>query len=385
MRLIFFLLLAVCIMFLVALFPEVAQRELRVEAFGWVFNAKQGSFMIALFLLLCVVWAVRRMLRWMFGMPGRFGGWCRLGGQRQQASRLRTLLANMINEQQESIPKWLKKRQNIMPEWMAQLLRQWLQPMDVNEQDDALHIALAARQATHPDSTMNLLGRKKLMAAWLNVYPKSPLAKQRQCELLKEEGDWLRLIHVLEERWKKEKPSAIHVKSQLTDAYVQYLLALDLTSDEALAVARKAQKLDAKMVASTKILGQVHLARSEQDAAAKIWFKYLEKNNCFEISQLLYNVLAEDALKAYRKLEKKNADDLNAASQWLRAKLAHAAELDGLAEEHLQALLEMCPCALSWRTRADWYAQKRMWQKSTEAYQKALGYKENHHELAVCS
>lgn len=384
MRLIFFLFLAVCIMFLVALFPEVARQEMHIEAFDWVFSAKQGSLMIVMFLLLCIVWALRRGLRFTLGLPSRCGGWYRVGGQRQQESRVRELIAHRLNEQVDVAPKVLKKSQSLLPAWGAQLLQQWVQPMDVGEDDDPLNIAMAARQATEPDSNVNLLNRKKLLAAWLKAYPKSPLARKRQCALLQEEGEWLRLIHLLEERWKKEKPAAQCVKDSLMHAYVAYVYSLDLSSDEALNTARKACRLDADDQDSVVAQGKVLQQRNETEAANKLWLKYLEKHTCFVVSDLLYDALHDDALKAYRKLENKKMEDLNAASQWLRAKLAHAAELEGLAEEHLQALLVSYPCELSWRTRADWYAQKRMWQKSTEAYQQALACREEKHALASC-
>ncbi|MDQ6960914.1 MAG: hypothetical protein Q9M28_00075 [Mariprofundaceae bacterium] len=384
MRLIFFLFLAVSIMFLVALFPEVARQEMHVEAFNWVFSAKQGSLMIVMFLLLCLVWALRRLMRLAFGIPSRFGGWWRLGGERQQEARVRAMIAYRLNEQTEVAPKALKKSQSLMPAWGAQLLKQWLEPVEVGEDDDPLNIAMAARQATEADSGVNLLSRKKLLAAWLKAYPKSPLARKRQCELLQEEGEWLRLVHLLEDRWKKEKPAALCVKNALMHAYVKCVYTLDLASDDALTMARKACRLDADDMDAVIALGKVYQQRNDMDDANKLWMKYLEKQSCFVVADLLYLELVDDALKAYRKLEKKHAEDLNSASQWLRAKLAHASELDGLAEEHLQALLISCPCELSWRTRADWYAQKRMWQKSTEAYQEALVCREAKYDLANC-
>jgi len=62
------------------------------------------------------------------------------------------------------------------------------------------------------------------------------------------------------------------------------------------------------------------------------------------------------------------------AGSWLRVCLAHQANLTGLAEDGLQALLEQTPSALLWNTQGLWYSEDKAWEKAVFCYQQASLY-----------
>ena len=96
---------------------------------------------------------------------------------------------------------------------------------------------------------------------------------------------------------------------------------------------------------------------------------HVQQHDDLIIAHACFELLSSDALAAFRKLEKQQG---TAALQWLRARLAHAGKLDGLAEEALTNLLETQPCREFWQTQAEWLTQKEQWQEAMLAYQKAL-------------
>jgi len=82
------------------------------------------------------------------------------------------------------------------------------------------------------------------------------------------------------------------------------------------------------------------LADGDAKTVQRLWSGFLEQHGNDRIARALLALQRDDPIKVYRKLERKTVDALNPAQRWLRAELAHAAKLDGLAFEQMQALAD---------------------------------------------
>ena len=63
---------------------------------------------------------------------------------------------------------------------------------------------------------------------------------------------------------------------------------------------------------------------------------------------------------------------MTVAQRWLRAELAHAARLDGLAFEQMQALAEAESCFSAWKSLADWYHESGDFEQAAICYKRSL-------------
>ncbi|GAV20448.1 tetratricopeptide repeat protein [Mariprofundus micogutta] len=375
MRLVFLLVLALLVTVALIVFPNIADQVLRLEAFGWIFETRQGAFIVALLVLLFALALLRLLVRAMFAGPGSVWRSLKGGSSKRRESRLREGLAQWLDNRGDFGVKAMKRSKGILPDWAMDMLKILALPAKDQEvaadQDDALIVALAARIATDPGAERkpDLTTRRAHLEAWLNVHPNAPLALSRMADVAEEEGDWPKVVELLESEWKQGHRSAHSVKPRLTEAYLK--LAAD-QPDQAMAHLRKAYRLLPDNDAVQLAYGNGLLANGERATAQRLWTGYLEQHNAFEIAYALLDMHRLDAIRAYRKLEGLKDAEMTLAQRWLRAELAHAAALEGLAYEQMQALAEDESCLDAWKSLAAWHSDAGEYEKASACYQQAL-------------
>jgi len=377
MRIMIMLTLALALAGVLALFPNVADQTLKIEAFGWIFETRQGPFILLLLLLLGLSWMLRRILAAVLAGPGQVWQVLRSGGRKRREARLREGLDQLIDMRGDLGVRAFRKTHGIIPAWGSALLRSLATPVGDHAMPatdtDALLTATNARVVTDPAASPkpDIATRKAHLEAWLNVHPGAPLALQRRINLAEEEGDWAVLTRLLEEVWKKGGRSAASTRPRLATAY---MALAETQPNHALEYLRKAHRLTPEDGKILLPLGKTLIEQGDIQSCCKLWSAHLETHNDNSIAIALHEILRTDALKAYRKLEKVNDTKMSPARAWLRAQLAHDAELGGLAMDHMQALIKSHPGPLAWKTFGDWYAETSDWVQAARCYQKALEF-----------
>jgi len=384
MRIAIMLTLALALAGVLALFPNVADQALKIEAFGWIFETRQGPFILLLLLLLGLIWMLRRIIAAILAGPGQVWQVLRSGGRKRREARLRDGLMQLIDLRNDLGTKAFRKTRGIVPGWSNALLRTFATPATEqtmpSSDEDPLLTALKARIVTDPAATPkpDLATRKTHLEAWLNVHPGAPLALQRKIDMAEEEENWAVLTHLLEDMWKKGGRSAASIRPRLTSAY----MALAKTQpDHALEYLRKAHRLMPEDGNTLLALGKILIEQGDIQSCHKLWSSYLETHDNETVAIALYELLRTDALKAYRKLEKVDDAKMPPARAWLRAQLAHDADLGGLAMDHMQELIKAHPGPLAWKTFGDWHAETADWTQAARCYQKALEFDSNASEV----
>ncbi len=394
MRLTILLVLSLLLALALIAFPHLADQPLRIEAFGWIFETRQGAFIVALLLLLFMLWLVRALVRALLAGPGQAWQALRLGSRRRREARLKEAIAQWIDARGDNPAKKLKRARGAAPGWMLSLWRLLMTPPhDIpapSREADALETALAARIATdpaahpRPDPAM----RKRHLEAWLEAHPGAPLAQVRLADLAEEEGDWPRAAELLENIWKHGIASGSSIKPRLARAWLR--LADQAEDDEKAAMwLRKAFRLAPDAPGVTRAWGQSLIARGERQAARKLWLDWLAQHDDPDIARALLALLLdaaetgdarrETALRHYRKLEKRQG---SAAFRWLRAGLAHAAGLDGIAEEAMRKIADAEGASVRTRTAAlqslgEWHLAKGEANEAADCFRRALRLEED--------
>lgn len=377
MRLIIVLILTLAMTALIALFPEIAEREMRIEAFGWLLETRQGAFIVLLLLGLGLIWALQRLLAAAFSGPEHLWHIFRAGGRKRREAQLRDSISKLIDMRQEITARDIKKAHGIIPEWGLSLLQILATPAIKQEPPAAgqgdLQTALTARIITDPHARPkpDITTCKAHLEAWLKASPDAPLAIARLPDVAEAEADWPALVQLLENAWQKGGNAAASIKPRLARAYLEMARQhTDKNPEDAIASLRKAYRLLPDSTEVLLTLGNAYLAKNDERAAGNLWGVYLETHDDACIAETLFDVLKKDPMRAYRKLEKE--EELNPSRLWLRVQLAHAAKLTGLAQDHMDILLEKHPSSMAWRTRGDWYAEENDWQQACHCYQQAL-------------
>jgi len=378
MRFILLLVLALAVSVALIVFPNIADQALRIEAFGWIFETRQGAFIVALLALLFVLWLLRSIVGALFAGPGVAWRSLRLGSRKRREKKLRETLAQWLDGRGNVNARSLKRCRGVLPDWAIDMLQTMLSPAaDLplpTENQDQLITALAARIATDPqaDNPLDLATRKAHLESWLNAHPGAPLATSRLVDLAEEEGDLLDFINRLEADWKQGRRSAEVVKPRLVRACLKLA---EQDSDQSMAFLRKAYRLlpdDANVLLA---YGNGLLSNGEIKTAKRLWHGYLEQHNNDRIARALLKIQRDDPIRVYRKLERKTVEALNPAQRWLRAELAHAAKLDGLAFEQMQALADDCGSAAAWKSLGYWHEELAEYEKAAACYRRALDIK----------
>jgi len=375
MRFILLLLLALAVSIALIVFPNIADQALRIEAFGWIFETRQGAFMVALLALLLALWLLRSVVGALFAGPGAAWRSLRLGSRRRREKKLREALAQWLDGRGNVSARALKRCRGVLPDWAMDMLQTMLTPAAElplpAEDQDGLITALAARMATDPqaENRPDTATRKAHLEAWLSVHPGAPLAISRLVDIAEEEGDLLEFINRLEADWKRGRRSAEAVKPRLVRACLQLA---EQEPGQSMAFLRKAYRLLPDDAGVLLAYGQGLLADGDVKTVQRLWSGYLEQHGNERIARALLNIQRDDPIKVYRKLERKTPDALNPAQRWLRAELAHAAKLDGLAFEQMQALADDCGSTAAWRSLGCWHEELGAFEKAAGCYRRAL-------------
>lgn len=378
MRIVLFLLAALALTALLTLFPAAASQPVYIDAFGWVLETRQGALIVALLLLLGVLWLIRRILAALVAGPGQLWQTLRIGGRKRREQRLREGLAQWLDMRGDLGAKAFRKGRGILPGWAYPLLKTLGttakdQPLPDTD-SDPLNVALAARIATDPHnpSRPDPATRKAHLEAWLAVHPGAPLALNRLADIAEEEENWQLLTRLLEDAWKQSQQSSASIKPRLAHAYARMA---EGAGDERQNYLRKAYRLAPDDTHVILALGQAHLASHDAASAHKLWASYLERNDSPTVAEALYNAMRDNALQAFQQLDRKEGAATTPALQWVRASLAHKAELTGLATEILDKLLKKHSAPYILQTRGDWFLEAGDCKKAAEFYHKALAMK----------
>ncbi len=371
-RMIILLIIALVLTGFLVLFPNVADQTLHLEAFGWVFEMQQGLFVIFFMVFAIALSLLKRLLFAILSGPGQLWQTLRMGSEKRREHRLREGLAEWIDQRGDMGAKSFRSSKGILPDWSVELLNQTvLSARDImpDLQDDPLVTALRARLATEPGVATDLALQKQHLHAWLSVHPESPLAMNRLTAIAEQEGEWTELVRLLESNWTSGRNSAAMTKKRLAKAYIH--LALE-KPDEAVIYLQKAERFDIDDEDLVYGLGKVRLAAGDQQRVRNDWLAFLDKGNSWLIAEAIFPLLKVDALQYFQVIEKKK--NSNAAMRWLQARLAHAAKLQGLANDLLDQLLEQEPRSTRLlQTKAQWYADSMEWKKAFEIIERTLG------------
>ncbi len=380
MRVFIMLILALALAILFALFPDVANQTLSIHAFGWVFETRQGPFILLLVLALGVFWLVRRILLAILAGPGQLWHVLKTGRKKRLENHLHDGLGEWVDMRGERGWKSLRKGRGLLPAWGDALLERLpMTPADIPlpaDTDDALLVALSARIASDPNASPKPDPGVRMthLNAWLKVHPGAPLALERKAALLQETGDWADLVNMLEQLWSRGGTSASRVAPKLAAAYLHLAESAEQTegSERRLGYLRKAYRLQPKKRDMVLALGRALLAEGDDAASRKLLLTHLDGHDDAEVAIELVSLLRPDAMKSYRRLEKKSDSELTPAQMLLRAGLAQAAGLSGLATEHMDKLLASHASTQAWRMLGGWREESGDWQGAAEAYRKAL-------------
>lgn len=380
MRIFIMLVLALALAILFGLFPDVANQTLSIHAFGWVFETRQGPFILLLVLALGVFWLLRRILLAILAGPGQLWHVLKTGRKKRLENHLHDGLGEWVDMRGERGWKSFRKGRGFLPAWGDALLERLpMSPTDIPlpaDNDDALLVALSARMVSDPQASPKPDPGVRMahLNAWLKAHPGAPLAQERKAALLQETGDWAELVSMLEEMWSRGGTSASRVAPKLAAAYVYLAESSEQAEgrESRLGYLRKAYRLQPKKHEVVLALGHALLDGGDDAACRKLWLSHLEQQDDADIAVELVTLLHADAMKAYRRMEKKNEVEMTPAQMLLRAGLAHAAGLSGLATEHMETLLATHPTAQAWQMLGSWREEDGDWQAATEAYRQSL-------------
>jgi tetratricopeptide (TPR) repeat protein len=375
MRLILLLLFALAVTVALISFPNIADQTLRIEAFGWLFETRQGAFMVALLVLILLLWLIQRITGALFAGPGNIWRSLVTSNKKRNEKRLRDALAQWLDHRGDLGRKSLKRSRSILPGWIMGMLNVLITPArDLpmpDENADPLSTALTARIVTDPSAhpKLDIATRKAHLKAWLNVHPGAPLALSRLADIAEEEGDWAKLAELLENLWKDGQRSSHSIKPRLARGYVA--LARN-EPEQAMEYLRKAFRLYPESRDVLIAFGQASVKADDTKTASRIWTEHLEKNSDYEVAGLLLGLAEHDVLRIYRNFEEIDDSELNSAQKWLRAQLAHEAKLDELAFEQMQSLAEQSHSSTAWQSLGDWHMAANDHKQAMLCYQQAL-------------
>jgi len=376
MRLIFLLVLALGVSIALLVFPHIADQALRLEAFGWVFETRQGAFIVALFLILLAIWLLRTLVGGLLAGPGHLWQSLRMGSRKRRERRLQEALQQWLNGDGDLNARLLKRSSKALPDWALNMLAVMGTPAKDQPAPDAntdpMMTVMIARTVTSPLATPkpDLVVRKAHLKAWLSISPNASLARARMADVAEEEGNWQELVKLLEARWKSGQQSAAGIKGRLVNAYLHLAEA---EPEQAVPLLRKAYRLCPTDAAVMLAYGRSQLRAGDSSDTRRLWLNHLQFCDDMAVAADLLVILKQrDVIKVYRQLERKATGEISHSLRWLRAELAHAAGLDGLAIEQMQALAEEADYAPAWESMAVWHEGAGDAEKAVRCYRQAL-------------
>ena len=372
-RILLALTLIIAVFIGLVVFPEISNQAVRIEMLGWLFETRTGMFVLLILFTLGTLWFLQKIFELSINSPKQLWANLSSGNRKRREQRMQEALTTWIDEGEGSSQKLLKKSKGVVPDWLYESLLIWWDAAashnKINDDKDTpLSIALKARLATEEKhaATLTLSERQQYLDTWLAVHPGASLALQRKAEILGELHEYAEQVTLLEGLWnKKTNPQVI--KPLLATALVN--LAKQDSANK-LTHLRKANRINPVDVEALTALAIALVESGDKQSGTRLLLAHLEKNDVWHVAEVALSILATDPLKHFKSVDKPIFQK-SVAGNWLRASLAHKADLTGIAEEGLSSLLEHHPSAQLWQVRGDWYADKKQWEKAASAYQKA--------------
>ena len=379
MRLALLLIFALIVSVALIVFPNIADQALRIEAFGWVFETRQGVFIVALLALLFTLWLLRSLMRTLFAGPSVLWNSLRMGSSKRREKRLQEALAQCLDQRGDAGAKAFKRSRGVLPDWASEMLRRLATPAhrlpapSEQAKQSTLTTVLTARIATNPHALIkpDLAIRKAHLEAWLTLHPGAPLAISRMADVAEEAQDWLKCVELLEAELKRGHRPLETLQPRLARVY----LALSQQEpNNAKLYLRKAYQLQPENESVLLAHGRSLIAADDAKITQKLWASHLQRHSSDAVAQALLEIQRHDAMRAYRQLEGKKDTALNHAQRWLRAELAHAAKLDGLAFEFMQKLADEGDNAMAWHSLGVWYQAISKHEQAAVCFRKACAF-----------
>jgi len=363
------------------LIPDFSSQTMRLEAFGWQLEMRQGFFVILMLILFWVMYSMRATLRLLLAGQGRLRLGLRSGKLGRQERRLRDCLMKWIDAEGDLGQQGLSKSNDVIPSWLSNSLQRiCVTPADItlplDSEDEALGNAMAARIATEPSHSHDFdhMSRRLHLQAWLKASPDSLLAKLRLAKLDLEEKDWAQAAAILEPLQKRILPMQEVLSNSADQADIHVLLAqawlsMAETEAEPKQRLRKIRRLAPDHGPTVLRLGQLMLPGEGTQAVKKLWLDFLQKHDDETIADACFELLKPEALSRFRELEHIRSTP---AFQWMKARLAHACQLEGLADEILDRLVAEHPRPTFLRSRAQWLQDREQWTEACAVWQQAM-------------
>jgi len=372
-RIVLALLTIVGIFIALVLFPEIASQPVRIEMLGWLFETRTGMFILLIITVFTVLWTLQTFFNFGINSPKHLWASLRSGSSKRRNLRLQEAVAIWVDEGAGNSQKLLNRSKGVIPDWLHQTFMVWLdQPRNhdkINdEKDTALTIALKARLATNPEyiQSLALNERQYYLDAWLAVHPAAKLALYRKAELLGDMGEYAQQVNLLEGLMQKNK-SIQSIKPLLAHA-LQNLALKD--TENTLAHLRKANRLAPNDAGILPSLSAALAKNGDSKHAKQVLLDYLTDHDDIDMAKNALKLFAFDALQSF-KLVDKPAYQNTYAGRWLRLMLAHEADLVGIANDALNAMIEQNPTPLLWQTKGDWLAASHEWEEAVKCYKNA--------------
>ncbi|MDQ7004475.1 MAG: hypothetical protein Q9N67_05995 [Ghiorsea sp.] len=372
-RIVVVLLLVIAVFISLVVFPDIANQRVRIEMLGWLFETRTAMFVLLLTTVVTGLWFIQKTFDLSVNSPKQLWQNIRSGSHKRRELRLQEALDTWIDEGEGKSQKLLKRSKGVAPQWLHDALIIWWDKPEnhapINDEKDASHIiALKARLATeNPKESLSPSVQQQYLDAWLMVHPAAPLALARKAELLGKQGEYREQVALLESLFQKKK-SIESIKPKLAQALLHLA-----QHDEAntLAHLRKAYRLMPHDAAICQHLALALADSGDRASGERLLLDYLQQHNNISIAQEALKLLSLDALKNFKRVDKPAFQNSN-AGRWLRMMLAYEADLTGIADDAMRAMLAQQPSTLLWQTQGDWLAAKHEWEKAAQCYQKAL-------------
>ena len=376
------LIITLLITMAMVLLPEISSQTLRLQAFGWDIEVRQGFFILAVLALLWLVYLLQLSLKLlMAGQLRLLAGW-RTGRMNRREGHLQTALLQWLDAEGDLGRQALKKAAGVIPDWLGEAgmlltrARDEL-PLPLEEVDNPVSTVVVARLVSAPAQRQyyDRNTRRMHLQAWLKQRPQSLLAQFRMAELELEEAHYRQAADHLETLIKKELVLQDVLRQAGDTGDCRQLLAtawLGMMKEDESKRKPLLRKLRHLAVSDGNIMLQIgQLLRQHQgdQAVKKLWLDFLQQHDDVIVADACYSLLSKEAMSHFREIERKQG---TASFQWLKARLAHACGLDGLAEELIAPLLQTEPRAAFLRSKAQWLQDKGDCAEACKLLQQAL-------------
>ncbi|MDQ6976087.1 MAG: hypothetical protein Q9M22_05930 [Mariprofundaceae bacterium] len=367
------------------LLPDTASQLMRMQAFGWQLEIKQGFFILLLLAALWLVYWLNALLQTLLAGTGILRGGLRSGKLNRQERQLREGIMKWVDAQGDLGEAAFNKSGHALPDWLLETcLRSNVAiadlPLPQKDEKYALSNAVVARLATdeYHHGCFDSPTIETHLQAWLSTSPDSVLAMFRLAKLAIKENNWQQASQYLQALEKKsivvdEVLANSGESGNLHTMMASAWLAIAKEDEsQRKSLLRKVRRLVPTHGPSILEVGRLMQASEGDKAVKKLWLNFLQQQDDEAIADACFKLLADEFLPRFREIEHIRSTP---SFEWLKARLAHACQLNGLAEELLDRVILEHPRPSFLRTRAAWQYEKQQWDAAYATLQRALDAK----------